>query len=379
MSKITIVLGVLLAFSNTMAAPRNYPEEGPFYEAPYLVTGPAVQLRQMWMAAGSDQVVRKSSFLAPVVFQTASPNEKEGRVVFERPRRVLDDNRAGIWTRLVVVRGTNLLVQVQTDFKRRVVVSVLDPAGGRRELANLPNSGQNPEDGACALTRSGRHALVVRPDKVSLWDVANWREEKVEGEKNLLAIRTALVKGTGSAGNWWLTDDLRYIVADTTRTEWDAEFGEGPVYAAPFDIGGVKLDVAKDAMVFDRKTGRLSAFESSIPSPVLGTFKIADVESVAGTISLLYALNIRDLHVAIADTAGHVRASHAVDAYTARLAAWDPEHDDVWIQMRDSTNSLPDYHPDADHHLIVWNAAKDTERRFRVTVEQMRKAVENAK
>ena len=379
MPKLTILLGVLLASSNAMAGPQHYPEEGPFYEPPYLVAGPAVQLRQMWMAAGSDQVVRKSNFIAPVVFQTALPNEKEGRVVFDRPWRVLDHDGAGIWTRLLAVRGTNLLVQVKTNFKRRVVVSVVDQAGGRRELADLPDAGQNPEDGACALTRSGRHALIVRPDSVTLWDVVNWRGEKVDGEKNLLAIRTALIKGTGNPGNWWLTDDLRYIVVDTTHREWDAEFGEGPAYAKPFDIGGAKFSPATDAAVFDRKTGKLSVFESHIPSPVLGTFRIADAESVAGALSLLYALNIRDLHIAIADTAGHIRASHAVDSYTARLAAWDTEHDDVWIQTRDATSDLPNDHPDADHHLIVWNAAKDTERRFKVTVEQMRKAVDSAK
>jgi hypothetical protein len=90
-------------------------------------------------------------------------------------------------------------------------------------------------------------------------------------------------------------------------------------------------------------------------------------------------MNISDLRVAVAGTAGHVRASHTVDSYTARLAEWDPDNDEVWIQMRDSNSGLPSSQAEADHHLIAWNAGKDTERRFKVTVEQMRKAVENAK
>jgi hypothetical protein len=288
MGKLLLPVGVLLALCGVHAGASNYPQEGPFYDMPYLAGSAAVQVRRMWMAAGSDQVVRKHNFMFSVELHTAAENRQDGEIVFRRQRRVLNDDRAGMWSRIIPVRGSDLVVQFQTDYKRSSVVSVLDKAGGRRELASFPQSGQTPEDGACALTRSGRHALLVRPDRITVWDVVTFREERIEGEQKLLAIRAALMKGTGNPGNWWLTDDLQYIVVDTTHREWDADGGEGPVYSTPFQTAGLTLDVAKDAVVFDRKAGTFSVFESHIPSTVLGTFKIADVESVAGRIWLLY-------------------------------------------------------------------------------------------
>jgi hypothetical protein len=371
-----LVAGVL---SWSKAGAGSYPEEGPFYQVPYVVAGPAVQVSRIWMPAGSDQVTRKHNFVVPLSFQAPTPGSTgmEGRVQFGRPVRLLDDPWR-VWTRVISVRGTDLIVQVQDDYRRRITVSVLDHAGGHRELANFPHEAQNANDGAVAITRSGRHVLLAGPDKITLWDLVNWREEKVDGAKDLLAIRAALMKGTGNPGQWWLTDDLRYIIVDTTGQAWRPH-GEGPVYADPFEVAGLKLDTSKDAVVFDRKSGTLSVFESHIPSPVPGTFRIADAENVGGHIWLLYLLNIDDARVAIADTEGHVRASHTVSSYTARLAGWDPERDEVWIQMRDGNGGLPNDHPDADHHLIAWNVGKDTERRFKLPVDQIRKVVENGK
>lgn len=381
MLKFFCLITTFLAVSCRRVHLSGYPMEGPYYDIPYITAGPAVQVRQMWMPAGSDQVTRKRNFIASITFQPAASSAaaSEGSIVFGTPRSLPDDQGAGVWTRIVPVRSTDLLVRLQDDYKRRITISVLDHDGRYRELASFPHAGQNPDDGVCALTRSGRYALVVRPSKVSLWDVPNWREENVEDAKELLEIRAALMKGTGNPGNWWLTDDLQYVVIDSTHEEWDANGGYGPVYAKPFDLAKLSLDAAKDAVVFDRKSGRFSVFESHIPSSVPGTFEIADAESIGGKIRLLYALNVEGLRIAVADTEGHVRASHTVSSYTARLAGWDPEHDEIWIQTRDANGGLPNDQPQTDHHLIAWNVGKDTERRFRVPVDQIRKAVDNAK
>jgi hypothetical protein len=380
MRKLSPILAIFLALSCRKPGLSSYPEEGPFYQVPYVLAGPAVQVTRVWMPAGSDQVTRKHNFLVPLSFEAAAPGSAgmEGRVQFGRPVRLLDDPWR-VWTRIVPVRGTDLLVQVQDDDRRKITISVLDQTGGRRELASFPHEAQNSGDGAYAITRSGRYVLLVTPDIVTLWDVANWRAEpEVTGASRLLAIRAALMKGTGNPGRWWLSDDLRYIIVDTTGQAWQPH-GEGPVYADPFDIAGLKLDVAKDAVVVDRNNGTLSVFESRIPSPVPGTFEVADAENVGGHIWLLYLLNIDDARVAIADTEGHVRASHTVSSYTARLAGWDPERDEVWIQMRDGNGGLPNDQPEADHHLIAWNVGKDTERRFRIPVDQIQRAADSAK
>jgi hypothetical protein len=375
------VLFLLLVFailSCGKTGARSYPEEGPFYDLRSVVNGPAVQLTRVWVAAGSDQITRKHNFVAPVTLRASGSDKSEGSLEFGRPFRAIDDSW-GVWTRVVAVRGTDRFIQVQDEFRRHITVSMLSQSGdAKREVASFPHEAQNDEDGACAVSRSGRHVLVVSPKKITIWDVVDWREQKVVHEKELLEIRSALMKDAGNPGNWWLTDDLRYVIVNTTGRRWSAH-GEGPVYAKPERAGGVELDPAKGGVMVDQKTGELSTFVAEIPPPVPGTFDIADAENVEGRVWLLYTFSGGHLRVAVADTAGHVRASHAMSSPLARFAGWDPENDEVWIETRDGTIDLPSSQPEADHHLIAWNVGKDTERRFRIPVDQIRKAVENAK
>lgn len=357
---------------------RSYPEEGPFYDLPYVVNGSTVQLREMWMAAGSDQTTLKHNFVAPVTLRWSGSEKSEGSVEIGQPFRGVDDSWKA-WSHVVPVRGTDRYVQIQNEMNR-INIFVLGRSGdAKRQLASFPNEAENNEDGACAVSRSGHHVLVVSPKKITIWDVVDWREQAVIHEKELLEIRSVLMKDTGIPGKWWLTNDLRYVVVNTTGEHWKASGGRGPVYAEPEKAGGIEFDPRTGGVVVDQKTGEISTFVAEIPPPVPGTFYISDAENVKGRLWLLYTLNILDLRVAIANTEGHVRASHTVSSYTAQLAGWDPERDEVWIEARDSDNSLPSVHPEADHHLIVWNVGKNTERRFKVPVDQIRKAVENAK
>ena len=350
-------------------------EERPFYyDVRFVLFGPAVQVGKTRLVLGSEQ-----NFVVPVTFQDAGEAGKEGEVRFGRPWRVLDDGER-TWTRVVPVRQTDLAVQVQEEYQRHVTLSVLDRAGGQpRKLASFPQEAQNPDDGAWSITRSGRYVLLVMPDKMTIWDVVNWRAEaEVDGRKGLSAIRAGMMEVYHNPGRWWLTDDLRYIVVDSTHLVWRKLSLVGRSTPAPLTAGGVSMDLAKDAVVFDRKAGTLSAFRSEIPE--LGNLEIADAEDVGGQIALLYKLGpILEVRLAVADTAGHVRASHSVQTHVGDLAGWDPEHDTVWVWHRDANTSMRDVRPESDDHLIAWDVGKVRERRYRIPIAQIRRAVDGAK
>jgi len=375
-------LASLIAIALTVTCAAASPDDGPFYAVSHLANSSSVQVTKLWMARGTDRVTRKQSFLVPLTLlkPAAGSESKDGEVRFGPARKISDDGW-GQLTRVVPVRGTTLVVLATDDYRRRITVSVLDLSSGvRRQVASFPHEAQNPQDGACAITRSGEHILLAGPNKITIWDVVKWRTElAADGTESLSAIRTAMMKGTGNPGNWWLTDDLRYIIVDSTHCMWSAD-GEGPVYTPPQNVGGLKLDLANDAVMFDRKHGTLSRFVSEIPSQAGGALVIADAEDVGGKIELLYKLGpILDLRAAVADPAGQVKASHTVKSFLAELAGWDPEHDQVWFWTRDAHNSLPSVHPEADNHLIVWDVGADTEQRFRIPVDQIRRAVDAAK
>lgn len=371
MCKLAFTVAVLMNVVS-LAAQR---EEGPFYEVRYALAGPAVQVRKMWGVTWGT----KESFVVPVTLSDSPAMGKEGEVHFGRPWRTLDDGWS-TWSRVAPVRHTELAVQVQEDYQRRITISVLDHAGREsRKLASFPQEPQNPDDGACAVTRSGRYVLLVLPDKITIWDVPKWRADAELGAASgLPAIRAEMVKVFGNAGNWWLTDDLRYVVADSTHWVWRKLSMVGRSTPAPLMAAGVKMDLVKDAIVFDRKAGTLTTFRSEIPE--LGNLTIADVEDVGGQIALLYKLGpILDLRLAVADTAGHVRASHSVKTYVGDLAGWDPEHDTVWVWHRDANTPLRDVRPESDDHLIAWDVGKNSERRYRIPIADIRRAVDGAK
>ena len=379
MGRFLSILLVFTTLSCRRAQDSSYPEEGPFYQLSAVVGGPAVQAQKVWMAKGV-QIVRRESFLIPVTFLGAAPGTtpSEGRVQFGRARKLCEDGPR-ISTTIVPVRGTSMVVLLRDEHKRRITVSVLDLSSGqRRELASVPRAAGNPDDGACAVTTSGRHVLLVGPEELRIWDVVNGRVvEGVEAAKGLSAVRLTLMRRTGSPGDWWLTDDLRYVAVEPMDSAYvPAEYG--PLDAIPLTICGVAVDLRHDGVVFDRKAGTASRFPAEIsPTP---NIRVVDAEVVGGRLTLLYRVGPNpDLHVVVADGAGHMRASHLVKSFTADLAGWDPEHDQVWFWSRDSDISLPNRHPEADDHLIAWDVANDRERRFRIPVDQIQRAVDSAK
>jgi hypothetical protein len=334
------------------------------------------------MARGTDQIVRKQNFFVPVTFvePTSGTSSKEGEVRFGTAFKLIKDSLM-VWSRVVPVRGTTLLVQAQDDFKRRITVSVLDLSNGQsRKLASFPFEPANPSDGAYAISRSGRYVLLAGPDKITIWDVVDWREAgNMGGAANALAsVRDALIRGSGHPGIWCLTDDLRYVIVAPYRSTWMVHGEGGPVEPMPLNVAGVALDLSHEGVVFDRKTGTLSAFPREVPT--LPNLQVVDADVVGGQFSLLYQLGpTTDLRVGVADTAGHARGSHVVHSFLAELAGWDPERDEVWFWIRDAHNSLPNVHPEADNHLIAWDVGMDRERRFRIPIDQIRRAVDGAK
>jgi hypothetical protein len=326
------------------------------------------------------QIVRQEDFLIPVAFVEPAGGAPglEGHVQFGPARKLCEDGPR-ISTRVVPVRGTSLLVLVGDDHKRLITVSVLDLSSGqRRELASFPHAARDAEDGACAVTRSGRHALLVGPKKIRIWDVVNWTlVEEVDRGKSLSTVRATLMRGTGNPGDWLLTDDLQYILVEPTGSAW-FDWGYAPADAMPLTVRSVAVDLLHDGVVFDRQAGTAWKFPGEISPPP--NVRVVDAEVAGDRLSLLYSLGMGpDIRVVVADGAGHVRAAHSVKSPLVELAGWEPERDQVWLWDRDGESPLPNDHPEADNHLIAWDAVRDRERRFRVPVDQIQRAVDGAK
>jgi len=67
---------------------------------------------------------------------------------------------------------------------------------------------------------------------------------------------------------------------------------------------------------------------------------------------------------------------------TYRLfAGWDPLRRQLWFRIRDVhvesiNDDLPTQNPEADNHLMVWDAKTNTERQARLTVGEIKAAID---
>jgi hypothetical protein len=363
-----------------VGACRAAGETGPFYAAANIYPGdkPMVRLKKMWMPAETDQISRTVNYLATIDFIEGEP---EGKAKLGRPVR-LEDDVWGCYSRIVPVRGTSRFIQVQEEFKTRTTILVIDPAQDTKTvLASFPFDFNDPKDCAYAVTRSGWHILLVSPQNITLRDVKQGRQSEIAAAP-LLELRKAMIQKRGNPGEWWLTDDLRYIVVEPSQFIWtsDGESGSEPM---PMRIGQVALDLKSDVVLYDRQTRQLSVVPVAADGPDNGLIRIADVENVGGKLKFLYVgmgQPIGGATVVIADASGHPLMSHIVRSpdytFTVHFAGWDPRGDTAWFQTRDARIDLPNETPDADQHLIAWSARTNVERSHGLAVAQIKGSVD---
>jgi hypothetical protein len=232
---------------------------------------------------------------------------------------------------------------------------------------------RDPNDGACAVTPSGKYVLLVNENRIAIWDVVGWREldRNVGPLGEMLKV---MIDKFGNPGSWWLTDDLRYIVAAPSQYAWTVD-GLGGETNVELALHGVKFSLSTDGVVFDRQTHALSKFPKSLQG--IPASEIVDARSVGGKLQFLYSARTPELTVAVADDGGHVRAKHVLRTLRFKqLEGWRPERDEVYLQVRDADTWLPGDEPQANRHLIVWDVAHDQEHRYLVQPEQVRRAIE---
>lgn len=342
-------------------------------------SGPVVFLQKMRAEEGHI-IVRTENYAAAAMLPAApgeGVNGSDVRLRFDPPRRLLSDEM-DVYSRIVPVRGTALFVQVKWKERGQTEIFVLGPKpDDKRRLASFPVRYKDPADGAYAVTRSGRYALLASAERVCVWDVVEWKElDRNTGP--LGSLLKAMIQEMGNPGIWWLTDDLRYIVVACPEgwTETGLSVLKDHI---PVQLGAATVDVVYQGAVFDRKTGNVSTFPIQLWERLFGLF-VADAESVGGNLTLLYVHVGTPLTVTITDGTGRVTAEHAIKEPPDKdWAGWDPQREEVYMKIRDADGSHPAYMPNADDHLVIWDVAKDRERRIRVPVDQIRRAIDQAK
>jgi hypothetical protein len=332
-------------------------------------------MRKMW-SSEADRIVRTENFAATATFTdvpAAGANRPEGRLRFGAVRRLVSDDK-DVTSRIIPVKDTKLFVQVQSRERGQTEIFVLGPeVDKKRLLASFPVRYNDANDGAYAVTRSGRYVLLADAQRLAMWNVVEWREvDRNVGSLGVL-LRT-MIHDMRNPGEWWVTDDLKFIVASCAEGWTEDGYGVSKG-SNPANLGDVTIDVVRDGVVFNRQRKRMSTFPVRLGQPA--GLRVFDAESVNGDLTLLYVDGNSTLTTTVADGTGRPRATHVLRELLAKsCVGWDPGHGEVYLLIRDSDGDNATRKPDANNHLVVWDVAKDRERRFVITVEQLRDAIE---
>lgn len=250
-----------------------------------------------------------------------------------------------------------------------IEVSVVDARTGRtRDLASVADwIGSDTADGFAA-TRDGRQLLVIGDDKVTLTDTTSGRQADRPEWRVLCDVKNAQERAKHYPGFWFLTDDLRFIVnapqigSSGGRDGGISESTEpGPMLTA----AGITFDAARDAVVFDTTTGKLSTTPVALyPTTDRWTFdRLTDAASVDGQLTLLYTPRRpgggAGPIAVVTDAAGHVVASvpfRPADMW-ARVVGWDPARHLLAFDTDFVTGSGPPGPDAVDPHPVAATAA----------------------
>lgn len=170
-------------------------------------------------------------------------------------------------------------------------VSVVDVhTGERRRVTSVPSAERQWMKGSFAATRDGRHVLVIGGDEATLWDVESGRGERRPSLGVLCRLARVERDRRKVPGDWFLTDDLHYVVNVLQAAYPDGDGGNSPSYdPGPLSVGDVTFVPDTDAVALDLTTGSWTKVAAATGSGrEYDRLGLADAESVNGQLQLLY-------------------------------------------------------------------------------------------
>jgi hypothetical protein len=318
---------------------------------------------------GIDNYTARAALIPPPVGGTA-----EGAVRLEQVRALLHD-AALTDSKVFPVARTDQVIEAQVQERGETMITVVDRDPHHEQvLDRFPVRFQDPKDGAFAVTRSGRYVLLAGPDRICVWDVIG-RRELDRNIGPLDQMLSQMIAKQGNPGDWWLTDDLRYIVVAPSQFV-STEAGEGGG-DQPINIGHMTIKhPTEEGIIYDRQTRQISRFPTSVAA--LWASHVVDVESARGTITLLYSTyRAGRLTVAIGDISGHIRATHVLPGLRSKtVLGWNPKRAEIYFNVRDADSDAAVDRPLADDHIVIWDTLHDREQRFRLPAIQIQRAIE---
>jgi len=210
-----------------------------------------------------------------------------------------------------------------------------DGGNARRQEQTLARVRPDPAMGMTvhvgrALTRSGRHLLLADDRGVRILETQSDQVIDEFRQGPLVEVRRALLKHFGAAGTWWLSDDLRFVIVAPPLWVYEPGLMSTPE-DTPVHLLGMDLHLQRQGLVFDRSTGRATAFATEIKPDRSARWwtRISDAESIDGDVLLLYGPESSDQHktLLIVRPSAQIVAAHVLSFASEQQAAdfhWSP-------------------------------------------------------
>lgn len=331
------------------------------------------------------------NFLAEITLEPARGGDREGRVRIGKFVRMVDDGMHDVSTLYPVVGSGAAIQATNTWLKIDSLYLCGRTHDAQEKISTFVARPGDPKFGAAAVARDGSAVLVVLDDEVRFGDPQDWSQSRRE-DGPLLDVRRELAVGRGNTGTWFLTSDKRYVVIAPSRSierYSSGVYSEGGASTTKPSIGGIEIDFDDDAVVYDRKSKSISKC-----AKMLKGAELIDAENVNGQLQLVYSKDddivqtkeMPELHrvdtITVTDVSGHVLYEHqtlTLNSYVL-YAGWDPAGRQLWFRVRDVKyssidDSIPTDSPDADYHLICWNAGNNTEQEWRLQASEIKAAI----
>ena len=296
-----------------------------------------------------------------------------GHIRIGKPHQFGNDSESEDST-FVQILGTRQWAQLLKHRESDVTVIIHDANGSPvRTLTSFKNHTLDPDTAGFAVSRSGHYLLVVDAQRVILWDLANQRI--VDSESNaLLDVRRFLASNRGSTGNWWITDNLRYVIIEPSQfiEERGGSYGtDKPMY---MPIPGMQVDVQQSGVAFDRAKRTVAAFPAELDGQ-----RVVDAEDIGGKLQLLYGSGNWTRGITIADASGHPLATHRSESgFAGSFVRWTPERNELWSLGGSATFWLGHQEPNSEATIGIWDYAHDANHLYKLTLQQVQSSLSGA-
>jgi hypothetical protein len=342
-----------------------------------------VHLRKVKMWDNFDHVSKvQANYLSSIVFEPPAPGKTEGVARLGNTVKLVTDQIHDS-SHFFPVVGEPLFVQFMNSYLESGSVFACDGKGRQDLIAKFSQRPTDPDYGTYAVTRSGSAVLIVSGDNVKLWKPKALSAVEDKEDAILSEMRRKIVALMGTPGEWFLTNDERYVVILPPHDITDANSGRTNWSPTPpeISVNNVKSNLFTNAFIYDRNNRRLTTFAKNLhfSRPVI------DAEDVAEHLQLVYQREpVYGVEIEVDDTSGAVLATHKIESkiHQLRYAGWNPSAGQLWFRSRETHESFSGNYPLnellADNVLVRWNITTNEEHPYRLTVTQIRSAIESA-